>query len=219
MISGRPSSPGERQTRGRCGAGPQWRRRADCPTSTARRSQPSLHCDLRPILSLRHQLPREQLACGLPCERANERSERFIATISRRTRPPTSRSPITLLSRSDHNAATPSRVNRCVPHECDSQPGGHHVIAEHRRSRGSVRPKAASGDGAKRSGLTEPRTAGQSRVVMAAADATFAHVSELARRSGRAGGREAGGGDRQPPQSESRACARSTYRTHVPDET
>ena len=50
----------------------------------ARRSQPSLHCHLRPIFSLRHQLAREQLACGLPSERANERSKRFIATISRR---------------------------------------------------------------------------------------------------------------------------------------
>jgi hypothetical protein len=75
------------------------------------------------------------------------------------------------------------------PHECDSQPGGHHVIAEHRRSRGSVKPEAPSGDGAKRSGLTGPRAAGQSRVVMAAVHATFAHVSELARRSRRAGGR------------------------------
>jgi hypothetical protein len=35
---------------------------------------------------------------------------------------------------------------------------------------------------------------------MAAVHATFAHVSELARRSRRAGGREAGGGDRRPPQ-------------------
>jgi hypothetical protein len=70
-----------------------------------------LHCHLRPIFSLRHQLAREQLACGLPSERANERSERFIATISRRMRPATSRSPIALLSRSDHNAATPSRMD------------------------------------------------------------------------------------------------------------
>ena len=45
----------------------------------------------------------------------------------------------------------------------------------------------------KRSGLTGPRTAGQSRVVMAAVQAPVPHVSELARRSRRAGGREAGG--------------------------
>jgi hypothetical protein len=63
-----------------------------------------LHCHLRPIFSLRHQLAREQLACGLPSERANERSKRFIATISRRMRRATSRSPIAMLSRSDHNA-------------------------------------------------------------------------------------------------------------------
>ena len=102
----------------------------------------NLHCTVTSGRScrLRRQLSREQLACGLSSERANERSKRFIATISRRTRPPTSRSPIALLSRSDHNAATPSRMNRCVPHECDGQPGGHHVIAEHRRSRGSVKP-------------------------------------------------------------------------------
>jgi hypothetical protein len=69
------------------------------------------------------------------------------------------------------------------------------------RSRGSVKPVSSAGDGAKRSGLTEPRTAGQSRVVMAAVQATVANVSELARRSRRAGGRKAGGGERRPPQS------------------
>lgn len=42
-------------------------------------------------------------------------------------------------------------------------------------------------DGAKRSGLTEPRTAGQFRVVMAGVHGTVAHVSELASRSWRAG--------------------------------
>src|SRR5687767_7911389 len=97
----------------------------------------------------------------------------------------------------------------CGPHECDGQPGGHHVIAEYRRSLGSVKPVSREADEAKRSGLTEPRTAGQSRVVMAAVHATLAHVSELARRSRRAGGREAGGGDRRPPQSEVRTDARS----------
>jgi hypothetical protein len=32
---------------------------------------------------MRHQLARKQLACGLPSERANKHSERFIATTSR----------------------------------------------------------------------------------------------------------------------------------------
>jgi hypothetical protein len=50
--------------------------------------------------------------------------------------------------------------------------------------------------------LTELRTAGQFRVVMAAMHATVAHVGELAKRLMRAGGRKAGGGERRPPQSE-----------------
>jgi hypothetical protein len=60
---------------------------------------------------LRRQLAREELACGLSSERANERSQRFIAVFARRTalRSP-SRSSIAPLSRSDHNAATPSRM-------------------------------------------------------------------------------------------------------------
>ena len=40
-----------------------------------------------------------------------------------------------------------------------------------RRSRGSVKPVSREADGAKRSGLTEPRTVGQSRGVMAAVQA------------------------------------------------
>jgi len=35
-------------------------------------------------LPLRRQLAREQLACGLSCERANKRSQRFVAMITRR---------------------------------------------------------------------------------------------------------------------------------------
>jgi hypothetical protein len=42
-----------------------------------------LDCDLRSILSLHRQLAREQLACGLPRERANERLQRFVTTIAR----------------------------------------------------------------------------------------------------------------------------------------
>src|SRR5687767_15976940 len=76
---------------------------------------------------------------------------------------------------------------------CDGLPGGHHVVASTRRSRGSVKPVSREADGAKRSGLTEPWTAGQSRVVMAAVRVTAAHVSELCWRSARACGREAGG--------------------------
>jgi hypothetical protein len=33
-------------------------------------------------LSLRRQLAREEFACGLSCERANERSQRFVAMIA-----------------------------------------------------------------------------------------------------------------------------------------
>ena len=71
--------------------------------------------------------------------------------------------------------------------------------------------RSPAGDGAKRSGLTGPRTAGQSRVVMATVHATLAHVSELARRSRRAGGRKAGGGDQRPPQSEIQSECALTY--------
>jgi hypothetical protein len=42
-----------------------------------------LHCHLRSIEPLRRQFAREQLACGLPRERANERSQRFVTTIAR----------------------------------------------------------------------------------------------------------------------------------------
>jgi hypothetical protein len=110
-------------------------------------------------------------------------------------------------------------MNRIVPLACDGQPAGHHVIASTRQSRGSVKPVSREADEAKRSGLTEPWIAGQSRVVMAAVRVTAAHVSELSGRSRRAGERKAGGGDRWSPQSDFRACARSTYRTHFPGET
>ena len=85
------------------------------------------------------------------------------------------------------------------PPLCGGQSRGHHVVAKTRRSHGSVKPASREADGAKRSGLTEPWTAGQSRVVMAVVHATV-HVIELASRSRRAGGREAGGGDRRPPR-------------------
>ena len=112
-----------------------------------------------------------------------------VSGCSRADEASTSRSSIALLSRSDHNAAAHSRMNRYVPHQCDGQPEGHHVQPSRRRSHGSVKPDSPEGDGATRSGLTGPRTAGQSRVVMAAVYATLAHVSELARPSRRAGGR------------------------------
>ncbi len=91
-------------------------------------------------------------------------------------------------------------MNRFVPLVCDGQPGGHHVIASTRRFHGSVKPASRAADGAKRSGLSGPWTAGQSRVVMAAVHAAALQVRELARRSRRAGGREAGGRRSMPPQ-------------------
>jgi len=46
-----------------------------------------LHRHLRSILSLRRQPARnKELACGLSSERANERSQRLVATIARRAR-------------------------------------------------------------------------------------------------------------------------------------
>jgi hypothetical protein len=50
---------------------------------------------------------------------------------------------------------------------------------------------------------------------MAAMRATVTHVSELARRSRRAGGGKAGGGDQRPPQSEFRASGALTYMNAV----
>jgi hypothetical protein len=54
---------------------------------------------------MRRQLAREEFACGLSCERANERSQRFVAPIARRRSPRSASTPPTaLLSRRDHNA-------------------------------------------------------------------------------------------------------------------
>jgi hypothetical protein len=61
-----------------------------------------------------------------------------------------------------------------------------------RANKRSVTPASREADEAKRSGLTEPWTAGQSRVVVAVVHAAELLVGELARRSRRAGGREAG---------------------------
>jgi hypothetical protein len=185
-------------------------RRADCRRSTGPRSQPSLHCHLRSILPSRRQLASEyssRAACRASV-RTSARSGSSQRSRGGRGLPRRARR----LRCSRDRIITPRllpRMNQCGPHECKGQPEGHHVTAKGRRSRGSVKPDGPEGDGAKRSGLTDPRTAGQSRVVMAAVHATLAHVSELARRSRRAGGRRAGGGDQRPPQSEFRASARS----------
>jgi hypothetical protein len=67
-----------------------------------------LHRHLRPISSLQFQLAREEFACSLAGERANERSQGFIATIARRrSSRSASTSPIALLLRPDHNAWLP----------------------------------------------------------------------------------------------------------------
>jgi hypothetical protein len=75
---------------------------------TARRSRPSLHRHLRSILRLSGELACERLACGLSSERANEHAQRFVTTIARcSSSHSASRLPTALLSRPDHNAATP----------------------------------------------------------------------------------------------------------------
>jgi hypothetical protein len=43
-----------------------------------------LHCHLGSILLSRRQLSREHFAGGLPRERANEHSQRFVTMIARR---------------------------------------------------------------------------------------------------------------------------------------
>ena len=83
---------------------------------------------------------------------------------------------------------------------------------------GSVKPVSREADEAKRSGLTDLRIAGQSGVVMAAVHATVPTRTHKGDRGALVEGK-AGGGDRRPPQSEFRACARSTYRTQFPGET
>jgi len=52
---------------------------------------------------LRYELARKELACRLSSEHANERSQRFVAMIARRTSScSASRPPIPLLSRPNH---------------------------------------------------------------------------------------------------------------------
>jgi len=80
-----------------------------------------------------------------------------------------SKLPISLPSRPNHNAASPPGVDLCIRAQRLREPtGGHHVIAgpAAQPRRGQARQPAR--DGAKRSGLTAPRTAGQSVLVMAA---------------------------------------------------
>jgi hypothetical protein len=67
-----------------------------------------LHPHLGSILPLRRQLAREELACSLSGEHANERSQRFVTMIARRASSYcASRPPIALLLRPDHNACLP----------------------------------------------------------------------------------------------------------------
>jgi hypothetical protein len=67
------------------------------------------------------------------------------------------------------------------PAECDCQPKGPSRNCQPPAAPRFGQARKPRADGAKRSGLTELRTAGQSRVVMTAMQATVAHVSEHAR--------------------------------------
>ena len=102
-------------------------------------------------------------------------------------------------------------MNRCVSPECDGQPEGHHVFASTRRSRGSVKPASGEADGAKRSGLTEPRAAGQSRVVMAAGHATWRTSANSQGDRGALVEERQEDGDRLPPQFRIQSECALTY--------
>ena len=84
-------------------------RRAGCPMSTGRRWRPSLQCHLGWCLSFRCDFPLEPFTRGLASEDADQHAQRFVAVIARRPLSCCASKPsIALLSRTDHNAATPS---------------------------------------------------------------------------------------------------------------
>ena len=129
-----------------------------------------MQCRLALCRSFRRDFPLEPFTRGLASEDADQHAQRFVAVIAQRSLPCyASKSPISLPSRPDHNATAPPVVDLCIRAQPVREPtDGHYVIAgpTAQPRRGQARQPAR--DGAKRSGLTAPRTAGQSRVVMAA---------------------------------------------------
>jgi hypothetical protein len=93
----------------------------------------------------------------------------------------------------------------------DGQPEGRHVFASTRRRRGSVKPVSREADEAKRSGLTEPWIAGQSRVVMATVHAPCCTSAMSQDERGALVEERQEGGDRLPPQFRIQSECALTY--------
>ena len=91
-----------------------------------------MQCHLGLCLSLRCDFTLEPFTRGLASEDADQHAQRFVAVIARRTLPCYASKPlIALLSRTDHNAATPSAsLMLCFALSVvGDRTCGHHVIA------------------------------------------------------------------------------------------
>ena len=189
-------------------------RRADCPTSIGRRWPPSMQCHLGLERSLRCDFMLEPFPRGLSSKDANHYAQRVVAVVVWRSLPCyASKLPISLPSRPNHNAASPPVVDLCIRAQRLREPtGGHHVIAgpAAQPRRGQARKPAR--DGAKRSGLTAPRTAGQSVLVMAAVSSDQVAQGETERDERNAQvGRQAEGDGVVPPRAEIQCECAFTY--------
>ena len=151
---------------------------------------------------------------GLSSKDANHYAQRVVAVVVWRSLPCyASKLPISLPSRPNHNAASPPVIDPCIRAQRLSEPtGGHHVIAgpAAQPRRGQARKPAR--DGAKRSGLTAPRTAGQSVLVMAAVSSDQVAQGETERDERNAQvGRQAEGDGVVPSRAEIQCECAFTY--------
>jgi hypothetical protein len=113
----------------------------------------------------------ESFTRGLASQDANKHAQRLVAAIA-----PTALSssasnpPLCVISRPDHNATAPCAKSTpaFAPSTSAISIGGHHAVAQVSADRRLGQARQPVRDGATRSGLTRPRTAGQFRIVMAA---------------------------------------------------
>ena len=128
-----------------------------------------MECHLGWCVSFPFGFALEPFTRGLASENADQHSERFVAVITPRTLTCCASKPlIAPVSRTDHNAATPSLSLMFAP-ELSAMPI---ILRPSRNCRTAGGAEARSSPqpvrgGAKRSGLTAPSTAGQSVGVMA----------------------------------------------------
>jgi hypothetical protein len=126
-----------------------------------------MQCHLGLCVAVRRDLTLEPFTRGLASEDADQHPQRFVAVIARRTLPCcVSRPLVASASRTDHNAATPSLSLMFASRA--ERIRGHHAIAKLPVARRPGQARQPERDGAKRSGLTGPRTAEQSGLVMVA---------------------------------------------------